>query len=147
MPTAAKFIAAVAFGIVGWLAASYYIPLLPENTSTGFFREIVAGLGLVLGWLTLGPAVGKGNYADALSLGLRTSLLLVFWALLGFSTYYMVLRSTKMLYNDAGEAVLDVPILMLHYGKLMASAPFLGVLVVGGVLGGMAAEFAARRWK
>lgn len=146
MPTAAKFFAAVAFGIVGWLAATCYIPLLPENTSTGFFREIVAALGLFIGWLTLGPAVGKG-YVDAISLGLRTSLFVVFWALLGFSTYYMVLRSTKMLYKDAGEAVLDVPILMLHYGKLMGDVAFIGVLVVGGILGGLAAEFAARRWK
>jgi hypothetical protein len=146
MPTAAKFVAALAFGLVGWLAAHFYVPLLPEGTGVGYFREIVAGLGLFLGWWSLGPAVGK-SYADALSLGLKTSALVVAWSLLGFSTYYMILRSTKMMYQDAGEAVLDVPTLMLHYGKLMGSVPLLAVLVVGGVLGGWAAEFAARRWK
>ena len=146
MPTAAKLIAAVAFAIVGWLAAGFYIPQLPEGTSTGFFREITAALGFVIGWLTLGPAVGRG-YREAISLGLRTSLLLLAWALLGFSVYRMVLRSTKMTYQDAGAAVLDVPVLMLYYGKLMGSVPFIATLVVGGVLGGLAAEAAARRWR
>ena len=146
MPTAAKLIAAAAFALVGWLAARYYIPQLPEGTSTGFFREITAALGFVIGWLTLGPAVGRG-YREAISLGLRTSLLLLAWALLGFSVYRMVLRSTKMTYQDAGAAVLDVPVLMLYYGKLMGSVPFIATLVVGGVLGGLAAEAAARRWR
>lgn len=146
MPTAAKLIAAAAFALVGWLAASYYIPQLPEGTSTGFFREITAALGFVIGWLTLGSAVGRG-YREAISLGLRTSLLLLVWALVGFSVYRMILRSTKMTYHDAGEAVLDVPMLMLYYGKLMGSVPFIATLLVGGVLGGLAAEFAARRWR
>ena len=59
MPTAAKLGAAVAFAIVGWLAAMAYIPQLPESTNTTYFREITAFLGFVLGWVTLGPAVGR----------------------------------------------------------------------------------------
>ncbi len=146
MPTAAKLMAAVAFALVGWLSAGAYIPQLPESTSTGYFREILAALGFVIGWLTLGPAVGRG-YREAASLGLRTSLLLVFWGLLGFSIYFMVIKSTRMSYGDAGEAVLDVPMLMLHYGQLMGSGAVIGTLVVGGALGGMVTEFAKRRWR
>lgn len=146
MPTAAKLIAAVAFALVGWVAAGYYMPQMPEGTDFGYFREITAALGFVIGWISLGPAVGRG-YNEALSLGLRTALLLLAWALIGFSTYRMILRSTKMTYHDAGEAVLDVPMLMLYYGKLMGSVPFIATLVIGGALGGLAAEFAARRWK
>ncbi len=146
MPTGAKLIAAVAFAIVGWLAAGAYVPLLPESTRTGFFPEIMAGLGFLLGWLTLGPHMGRG-YADAASLGLRTSLLLVFWGLLGFSIYFMVQRSTKMIYDNAGTAALDVPMLMLQYGRLMGSVELIGILALGGLLGGVAAEFAGRRWK
>lgn len=146
MPTAAKIVAALAFAVVGWLAANAYVPQMPEGTSVGLLREIVAALGWVLGWFTLGPALGKG-YVDALSLGLRTSILVVFWALVGFSTYAMIMRSTRMLYNDAGEALLDIPIQMIQYGKLMGDPVFIGTLIVGGVLGGWAAEFAARRWK
>lgn len=146
MPTAAKLIAAAAFALVGWLAAIYYIPQLPPGTSTGYFPEITAALGLVIGWLTLGSAMGRG-YREAVSLGLRTSLLLLAWALIGFSVYRMILRSTKMTYDNAGQAVLDVPMLMLYYGKLMGSAPFIATLIIGGVLGGLAAEYAARRWR
>ncbi len=146
MPTATKIFAAVAFAIVGWLAASFYIPQLPEGTSTGFFREITAALGFLIGWFTLGKAMGKG-YREAISLGLMTSLYLLVWALVGFSVYRMIMRSTKMTYHDAGEAVLDVPMLMLYYGKLMGSVPFIATLVIGGALGGMAAEFAVKRWR
>lgn len=146
MPTGAKLIAAVCFAILGWLAAEIYIPQLPEDTRTGFFREIMAVLGLVLGWLTLGPSVGRG-YVDAASMGMRTSFLLVFWGLLGFSIYFMVRRSTRMIYDNAGDAALDVPMLMLQYGKLMGSVPLIAVLLVGGAIGGLLTEFAGRRWK
>jgi len=147
MPTAGKLIAAVTFALVGWLAARAYIPQLPEGTNTGYFPEITALMGLLIGWLTLGPAAGRRGYVEGGSLGLRTSVFVVFWALLGFSTYYMVLRSTKLIYRNAGEAVLDVPQLMIHYGALVACVPVLVVLVVGGILGGLATEFAGRHFR
>lgn len=146
MPTGAKLIAAVAFAIVGWMAALAYIPQLPESTRTGYFPQIMAALGFVLGWITLGPHMGRG-YSEAASLGLRTSLLLVFWGLLGFAIYFMVQRSTKMIYDNAGVAALDVPMLMLQYGKLMGSMELIATLTLGGLLGGMAAEFTNRRWR
>lgn len=146
MPTGAKLIAGICFAIVGWLAAEAYIPLLPQDTRTGYFREIMVVLGFVLGWMTLGPNVGRG-YGDAASLGMRTSFLLVFWGLLGISIYFMVRRSTRMMYDNAGDAILDVPMLMLRYAGLMGSVPLIAVLVVGGVIGGVLTEFAGRRWK
>lgn len=146
MPTGAKLVAAVCFAIVGWLAAEAYIPQLPADTRTGYFREIMALLGFVLGWMTLGPNVGRG-YADAASIGMRTSFLLVFWGLLGMSIYFMVRRSTRMIYDNAGDAALDVPMLMLQYAGLMGSVPLVAVLAVGGAIGGVLTEFAGRRWK
>jgi hypothetical protein len=146
MPTGAKLIAAVAFALIGWLAARAYIPALPESTRTGYFPEIMAALGFLLGWLTLGPHVGRG-YSEAASLGLRTSLLLVFWGLVGFSIYFMVQRSTKMIYDNVGAAVLDVPLLMMQYGRMMWSTEFIGILALGGLLGGIATEFGGRRWR
>ena len=145
MPTAAKFMGAVAFAIVGFLTALAYIPQLPEATSTGYFPEITAALGLLIGWFAVG-AQARRSYTEAGSLGLRGSIFLVFWALFGFSLYFMIRRSTKMLYHDAGEAVLDVPMLMMKYGKLMWAQQVIGALVIGGVLGGLLTEFAGRRW-
>jgi hypothetical protein len=147
MPTAAKFIGAVAFAIVGLLAAFAYIPHLPEgeSTNTGLFPEITAALGFLIGWRAVGAQARRG-YSEAISLGLRASLLLVFWALLGFSIYFMIRISTKMQYDNAGEAVLDVPMQMLKYGKLLWAQDVIVILALGGVIGGMITEYAGRRW-
>lgn len=146
MPTAAKLMSAVAFALVALWASVAYVPHLPEGTDVGYLREIMAALGVVIGWRSLGRHVGRG-YREALGHGLRTSLLLVFWALLGFSAYTMLLRSTRQIYRaDAGKALLDVPRIMLDYGMLMLAQDVLVALVVGGMLAGLAAEWTARRW-
>jgi hypothetical protein len=145
MPTAAKLVAAVMFAAVGFLAAQAYVPSLPEGTQIGFLREICAGLGLVIGWFVMGRLVGKG-YVEAVGFGIRTSVTLMFWAVLGFSIYEMILRSTKMMYDGPMEALLGVFDLVIYYGKMMGSPEFIGTLLIGGVLGGIAAEWAGRRW-
>lgn len=145
MPTAAKLVAAVMFAAVGFLAAQAYVPSLPEGTQIGFLREICAGLGLVIGWFVMGRLVCKG-YVEAVGFGIRTSVTVLFWAVLGFSIYEMILRSTKMMYDGPMEALLGVFDLVIYYGKMMGSPEFIGTLLIGGVLGGIAAEWAGRRW-
>ena len=145
MPTAAKIVSAVAMALVGLWAAVAYIPQL-QDTSVGYFREMMAALGFVVGWRSLGRNSGRG-YSESLGVGLRGSFLVVFWALLGFATYTMLVRSTKQVYSgDPGKALLDVPQIMLQYGKLLMAQEVIVALVVGGVVAGLVAEFAARRW-
>ena len=147
MPTAAKLVSAVAFALVGWLAALAYIPQLPEGTNTTYLPPMLAVLGFLVAWLSMGPNAGRG-YVSSISLGLRTSVLLVFWGLLCFAVQYMVKQSFHVgHYHNLGEAVLDVPMLMLQYGKPAVCAAVIEVLVVGGVLGGIVTEFAGRRWR
>ena len=121
----------------------------PANQLTPFGDSIAtAGGSLSLaGAASAGSHYVGSGYVEGGSLGLRTSMLVVFWALLGFSTYYMVLRSTKMIYKNAGQAVLDVPLLMWKYAQLLGSLPVLAVLVIGGILGGLVTEFVGRRWR
>jgi hypothetical protein len=145
MPTAAKLIAAVAFAIVAFIAAATYVPHMPEGSQIGLFREITAGIGFAVGWFVMGGLVGPG-YAEAAASGVRTSVTLVFFALLGFSVLQMVKKSYKMLYDGPMEAVLGVFEIMLDYGRMMLQPDVLGVLAVGGILGGMLAEWAGRRW-
>ncbi|MGV8984931.1 MAG: TrgA family protein [Cypionkella sp.] len=146
MPTAAKLVSAVAFALVGLWAALSYIPQLPDGTAVGYLRETLAALGFVLGWRSLGRHTGRG-YGETIGLGLRTSFLLVFWALLGFATYTMLLRSTRQVYRaDAGKALLDVPQIMMQYGKYLLAQDVIVALVVGGVVAGLFAEFSAKRW-
>jgi hypothetical protein len=145
MPTAAKLVAAVVFAAVAFFAANAMVPLLPEGTQIGYLREISALLGLVVGWRVMGRLVGKG-YVEAIGFGIRTSVTILFWATLGFSIYEMILRSTKMMYDGPMEALLGVFDLMIYYGEMMGSPEFIGTLLVGGIIGGLAAEAAGRRW-
>lgn len=147
MPTAAKMFSAVAFVLVGWWAAVAYIPQLPPGMAVGYFAEIMAALGFVVGWRSLGRNAGRG-YSDSISYGLRTSFLLVFWALLGFAVYLMIERSLLQGYRgDVGKAVLDVPQIMMQYGRLTLTEGVLAALIIGGVIAGLLAEMVARRWK
>ncbi|NJM84543.1 MAG: TrgA family protein [Tabrizicola sp.] len=146
MPTAAKLMSAVVFAIVGWIAANYHVPALGEDAEVGLFREMVGFIGLIVGWRVMGPSVGKG-YAEATGSGLKTSIVLVFFALLLFSIYEMVKESTKMRYDGPMDAVLDVFNLMLINGREMLTPGVIATLVIGGMIGGWIAENASRRWR
>ncbi len=146
MPTAAKLFGATAFALLGWLAANIYANAMPEGAQAGLLREIVAFLGVIIGWRVAGGNAGKG-YNAATGTGMRTGIILVFFALLGFSIYEMVLMSMQMRYDGPMEAVLGVFDLMMDYGKVMLTTQMIGTLIVGSILGGWLAEFGSRHWK
>ncbi|VDC30692.1 TrgA family protein [Pseudogemmobacter humi] len=146
MPTSAKLVAAVWFALMGWLAANAHIPALGESASFGRFREITALIGLICGWRILGGQVGKG-YADSIGTGLKTSIVLAFFAVLGFSAYQMVGEAMRMHYDGPMGAMLGWVELMMANAKNMATVGVLGVLIFAGVVGGPLAEWTWRRWK
>lgn len=146
MPTAAKLVAAICFAIVGWLGANAFVPLMGENAKFGALREISALIGLFVGWLVMGPRVGK-SYVSASGSGLVTMVVLVFFALLTLSTYLMLQQTTKMVYDGPMNAVLGVFDFMVQTGRKMLVPPVMGLLVLGGVVGGVLAEAAGRRWR
>jgi hypothetical protein len=146
MPTAAKLISALAFAAIGFLAAELFKPALPEGTQFGLFSEISAVLGVLVGWKVMGTLTGQG-YVAAFGSGMRTSVTLVFLAMIGFSVYEMVLRSMKFRYDGPVEAILGAFHLFMEYGKLMGRPDFLAVLLIGGALAGALAEWAGRRWR
>lgn len=145
MPTAAKLVAAGVFFIVGWIAANAYVPILGVGAAAGFFRELVGLLGALIGWRVMGAEAGNG-YRQAIGSGLKTSILLVFFALLLFSVREMVFLSMKMRYDGPMNAVLDVFKLMLERGQELATGAIIGTLVIGGIIGGIITEKASRRW-
>lgn len=145
MPTTAKLVAAVIFAIVGGLAAHFFAQVLPEGSYLGYFREITAGIGLLCGWLIMGRSTGKGM-VQAINVGVVTSVMLLFWSMLGFSIYLMVKKSTRMMYDGPMEAVLGIFDLMIEYGALLVHPMTPATLLIGGVIGGMLTEIAARKW-
>lgn len=145
MPTAAKLSAAVAFALAAFFVAEVYKTTIPERTVWGAFSLILAGLGLLCGWLVMGSLAGRG-YRASVGYGLRTIITVVFWALLGFAIYQMILRSMAMRYRGPMDALLGAVDLALEYGQTLLTTPTLSVMFAGGVLGGMVTEWASRRW-
>ncbi|OYU39760.1 MAG: tellurium resistance protein [Pseudorhodobacter sp. PARRP1] len=145
MPTASKLVAAIMFALLGFVAAQTFVKYLPEGTPLGRFREITAAIGFIVGWLFMGKLTRRG-YREAINSGLVTAILLVFWALLSFSLYFMLKKSMRMMYDNPMEAVLGVFQLMLDYAKMLLVPDMLGVILVGGVIAGLITEWAGKRW-
>ena len=146
MPTAAKLTAAVIFAILGFFAVQLYLPHLPQELPVGLLRESAAVLGIIIGWRVMGRLAGRG-YTEAVGSGIRTSVALVFWALLLFAIQLMIKRAFKMMYEGPMEAVIGVFSLMLEYGRALWAADVLALLLLGGALGGIVTEWAGKRWR
>ena len=88
MPTASKLFASAAFALLGFLIAQSIVPVLPEGTQVGLFRQICAFIGLMCGWFVMGRLTRRG-YRASLESGVRTVLYMVFWGLFFFANYEM----------------------------------------------------------
>jgi len=146
MPTAARLFASIAFTVLGYLATGIYRSGLPSETPTGALLPVCAAIGFLCGWIVMGKRVGKGYYAAA-GTGVRTAATMVFFALLGFSVYEMVLRSMRKRYDGVFSAIEGTFDIILIYGAPLLRPDPVIALVVGGVLGGMLAEWAGRQWR
>lgn len=146
MPTAAKGVAALAFGVVGWLMADAYIPNMPYPEQTGYFHWFVAALGVIVGWRVMGNAVGKG-YLVAVGSGWKTIIVLVIFALLLFGIYEMLMQSVRMMYDTPTEAILDVFRQMAERSQPLLSVSVIAVAAIGGGLAGILTENVSRRWR
>lgn len=146
MPTAARLFAAAAFAAIGFFAAELYKAGLPPETQFGKFSAICTLIGILCGWFVMGRLAGKGMRA-AMGSGLRTSANMVFYAMLLFSVYEMVLRSLRKRYDGVFEAVEGTFDIALTYGLALLRPEPLIVLVLGGMAGGMLAEWASRQWR
>lgn len=145
MPTAPKLFAAIAFGLLAFIAAEALKPYLPEGTPFGFYSEICGVIGALTGWMMMGKMAGRG-YTTAISSGIGTSAVMVFFCLLLFSGREMILRSLEHRYKGPQQAVEAVFGLMVDYGKLLANPPDLAILLGGAAIAGMFVEWTGRRW-
>ncbi|MBI1219336.1 MAG: TrgA family protein [Rhodobacteraceae bacterium] len=145
MPTAPKLFAAIAFALLAFVAAEALKPYLPEGTPFGFLSEICAAFGALTGWLMMGKMAGRG-YSTAISSGIGTSVVMVFFSLLAFSGREMILRSLDHRYKGPQQAVEAVFGLMIDYGKLLANPSDLAILVGGAAVAGLFVEWTSRRW-
>lgn len=146
MPTGAKLAGAISFAIVGWVLANYYALNMPDATAAGPIREGAAVLGAIIGWRVMGPSVGKG-YVEAAGSGIKTAVVLVFFALLFLSLKEMLENSVKQRYDGAMDATLDVFVTMARRSEGLLSIGVIGTALIGGIIAGILTENASRRWK
>lgn len=145
MPTAAKLIAALIIGGFAWGAGRFYVGHNPEGLVLYGLPEKNALVGAVCGWWILGTEVGHG-YARAISGGVRAMLGGVFWSLLINGIVIMFDRAFARVYRTMIDAIEGVFGLIVQYGKTALETDVAGTLILGAVVGGICAEWVARRW-
>lgn len=146
MPNAAKLVGALAMAVLAFVASGMVMGMFEETTNFGWFIQVNIGLGLLVGWMVIGSRAGRGMIS-AINVGLTAPLVLVFWALFVQSCNEMVRLAMKNRYDDPFEAVVAVFEIGSDWALMLASIPLWVTLLVGGVMSGLAAEYASRRWR
>lgn len=146
MPTAAKLFAALAFAVLAFFVAEVLKPHMPPGTQFGNFSLYCVLIGVVAGWRVMGPSAGRGWW-DSANAGIRTATVMALIALVIFSIYGMLILAFRRAYDGPMEAVVGIFGVGVDYFLQMLAWDVIAVLLVGGALAGMLAEWAARRWK
>ncbi|MDF0602023.1 TrgA family protein [Psychromarinibacter sp. C21-152] len=144
MPTAAKLVSAVLLAALAWYVGHLIIPYFPEQTPAGVFREVLAVLGLIIGWRFVGRHAGQGVVASV-GYGLGGAAFLAFWGIVWFAGYEMFMRSINMSYGGPMEALKDMVAIGIGYFDYLKPTEIWGTLAGGGVVQGFLAEMTARR--
>ncbi|WP_299843967.1 TrgA family protein [uncultured Roseovarius sp.] len=145
MPTAAKMAAAICLGAVAWYASEIIRPLMPDGTDFGWFNYVNLVLGLLCGWFVVGTRVGR-SYVESFSAGLTGMAALVFWALFLQSFNEMLKLALQRRYEGPVEAIVAIFEIGVDFGSSLLDAKLIFVLLVGGIVAGVMAEWASRRW-
>ncbi|ABG31878.1 tellurium resistance protein [Roseobacter denitrificans] len=146
MPDAARLIAALCIGALAYVVSLQIKPLMPESTAFGSFAYINAILGIVCGWTVMGKRAGRG-VAAAINNGLSGALVLVIWGLLLHASYQMFDRAMDNWYNGFFAAMAAIFQFMAEYALVMVNPLVMFSLMAGGVLAGLATEYAWRMWR
>ncbi|WP_298921567.1 TrgA family protein [uncultured Roseobacter sp.] len=146
MPDAARLFASICIGIVGFLVSYQIMPLMPESTDFGSFAYINGIIGIFVGWRVMGKRAGRG-VAAAINNGMGGVLVLVLWGLFIHSSYQMFDRAMANWYNGAFQALLAIFKFMAEYGLVMINPLVMFTLISGGILSGLATEYAWRTWR
>lgn len=144
MWTAAKLVSGLLFAALCWYVSELVKPLLPESFDPRRMSELNAVVGFFVGWRFVGSRVGDGIVA-AISFGFTGAILAALWCLATDSTLEMLRLSFRGQYDGPIEAVMNIFEMMLDFGMLLFDPRLLIVLLGGGMIAGVIAEFTSRR--
>jgi hypothetical protein len=145
MPTAARLFGLFGFAAMAFFATEIYKPLLPEGTPMGKFTPLNMMIAGLFGWRLTGRLAGQG-WLPALTAGLYTTAVVLFYVLFLWSFVEMIGQATDMRYDGPVEALQQMVAIALTYVQLGLTDPQVPVtIVVGGVLAALLSEWAARQ--
>ena len=146
MPDAAKLVAALSLGLLAFIVSGLIMPLMPEGMDFGYFTYVNIGLGLLCGWIIMGKRAGRGM-TPAINNGVTGVVALVFWGLFVQGCNEMFRQAMRNHYRGPIEALADIFKIGLDYGMTIFVPQVVITLLVGGVLAGIATEYAWRTWR
>lgn len=144
MPTAAKLVGAFGLALVGWFASEAIRPLMPPQTNFGKFNEVNVVLGLLCGWIVVGKRV-SGSTAEGISAGLTGAAALVFWGLFVQSFNLMLDNALNRKYEGPFEGLVAIFNIGVDFAQYLANSTVIGIIVIGGIVTGLAANWISRR--
>lgn len=144
MPTAAKLVAAICLAIVAVMASLEVMKAMPPTTAFGYFLPLNVVLALAVGWIWLGPNVGDGP-SSGISYGLTSAAVLTFVALFLQAFNEMIRLAMRNRFDGPFEAFAAIFVEGLSFAQYF-NMPIILVLVIGGAISGVIADWAGRRW-
>ncbi|MFD3189744.1 TrgA family protein [Sedimentitalea sp. HM32M-2] len=146
MPNAARLVAAITLALLAFILSGLIMPLMPEGTGFGYFTHINMLLGVVVGWIVVGKRAGRG-WTAAVNNGLTGIVALVFWGLFVQGAYEMMRQAMRNRFDGPFEAVLAIFEIGAKYALTLLAPSLIAAALIGGVLSGLATEYAWRRWR
>lgn len=146
MPDAARLVAALGLAITAFIVSGQIMPLMPEGLDFGYFTYVNMGIGAITGWVVMGKRAGRGVTA-AINNGITGVVAMVFWGLFVQGCYEMFRMAMRNRYDGPFDAVLGIFEIGADYGIIMFEPNIIVTLLVGGVLTGLATEYAWRTWR
>lgn len=146
MPNAARLVSAISLALIAFILSGQIMPLMPEGTGFGYFTWINVALGVLVGWIVMGKRAGRGT-TPGINNGLTGVAALIFWGLFVQGCYEMFRQATRNRFDGPFEAVLAVFEIGAEYGMILLVPQIIATVLIGGVLAGLATEFAWRRWR
>lgn len=145
MPTAGKLAGAIFFAVLAFILAGIYRFELEREHMPGSYYGMSMLIGLLCGWRVMGPRTHERRIETANS-GLLTTVVMIGVCLVYFSTLDMLRRASNQMYSGPLEAVSNIFQIAADNVTRMASLQFVGTALVGGIICGLLAGQAGRRW-
>ncbi|GAB5438534.1 TrgA family protein [Falsiruegeria mediterranea] len=146
MPDAARLVAALSLALIAFIVSGLIMPLMPEGMDFGYFTWVNVGLGVICGWVVMGKRAGRG-VTPAINNGVTGVLALLFWGLFVQGAYEMFRQAMRNRFDGPFEALGAIFTIGFDYGLTIMVPSIIWTLLVGGVLAGLATEFAWRQWR